>query len=288
MLDRIFFKHTERPLAATTMKFENDTNEYYIVASGREKDVGRILILQMTLERKLYLIGQCKTEGTIDCIRPMDGKLLASIQGTLYVYRWERTLLGGQLVEISSKRLPSVTECISTYGNYIMTGDLAYSVVLFQLDRATQQLVEVASHEKSQEVVAMKAIDNNLILGAEREGHLFVLEHCQDDASADEPLLDMISVWHLGDVVSRFRSGIKKKKTVHIIPINTNVQLGSLGMNNVDPDSSPVAPSLIFATASGSIGVVADLSPERFKLLYQMQCNMCRIVKSIGDLSHTE
>ncbi|CAO3669571.1 unnamed protein product [Rhizopus stolonifer] len=269
VLDRIFFKHTERPLAATTMKFENDANEYYIVASGREKDVGRILILQMTLERKLYLIGQRKTEGTVDCIRPMDGKLLASIQGTLYVYRWERTLLGGQLVETSSKRLPSVTECISTHGDYIMTGDLAYSVVLFQLDRATQQLVEVASHEKSQEVVAMKAIDSNLILGAEREGHLFVLEHCQDDASADEPLLDMISVWHLGDVVSRFRSG-------------------TLGMNNVDPDSSPVAPSLIFATASGSIGIVADLSPERFKLLYQMQCNMCRIVRSIGDLSHTD
>jgi DNA damage-binding protein 1 len=59
-------------------------------------------------------------------------------------------------------------------------------------------------------------------------------------------------------------------------------------MNNVDPDSSPVAPSLIFATASGAIGVVADLSLERFKLLDQMQYNMNRVIKSIGELSHSE
>ncbi|KAI9249998.1 mono-functional DNA-alkylating methyl methanesulfonate N-term-domain-containing protein [Sporodiniella umbellata] len=268
-LDRVYFKHTERPLALTTIKFENDSNEYYVVASSKENGRGRILVLSLTLERKLRLVHQYRTKGTIDCIRPMDGKLLASVQGYLCLYRWERTMVGGELMEISSKRLPSVTGCIATHGNFITTGDMAYSVVLFQLDQTTQQLVEVAAHEKSQEVLAMKAIDDNLTLGAEKEGHLFVMEHCQDEASVDEPLLDMLSVWHLGDTVSRFR-------------------FGSLGMSNADPDSSPATPSLIFATSSGSIGVIADLSPERFKLLYQMQCNMCRVVKSIGELSHTD
>jgi DNA damage-binding protein 1 len=59
-------------------------------------------------------------------------------------------------------------------------------------------------------------------------------------------------------------------------------------MNNGDPDRKPEAPSLIFATASGAIGLIVDLSAERFKLLDQMQYNMTRIVKSIGDLSHIE
>ncbi|KAG1218981.1 hypothetical protein G6F68_021487 [Rhizopus microsporus] len=71
---------------------------------------------------------------------------------------------------------------------------------MFQYDRQSDQLLEVAAHEKTKEVLAMKAIDSNLVIGAEREGHLFVLEHCQDEASADEPLLDVISTWHLGDV----------------------------------------------------------------------------------------
>ncbi|KAG1406486.1 hypothetical protein G6F58_009813 [Rhizopus delemar] len=266
VLDRIYFKEFERPLSVTNVLFEDDPNEYYIVASGKENDgLGRILVLQLASDRKLRLISQLKTGGMIDCVRPIEGKLLASIKGTLYLYRWQSQ----RLVKVSSRRLPSVTKCMTTHENFIMTGDLAYSVVMFQYDRQSDQLLEVAAHEKTKEVLAMKAIDSNLVIGAEREGHLFVLEHCQDEASADEPLLDVISTWHLGDVVSRFR-------------------FGSLGMNNVDPDSSPIAPSLIFATASGAIGVIADLSPERYKLLYQMQCNMCRVVKGIGELSHTD
>ncbi|KAG1174443.1 hypothetical protein G6F70_004910 [Rhizopus microsporus] len=276
VLDRVYFKQFERPLSLTTVVFENDPNEYYVVATGKDVDVfehqsvGRILVLQYTSDRSpLRLVSQLKTEGMVDCVRAFEGKLLASVKGRLHVYRWERTLTGGQLVSISSKRLPSVTECITTHGDYIMTGDLVYSVVMFQFDRSTQQLVEVAAHEKVKEVLAIESIDENLMIGAEKDGHLFVLEHCQDEASADEPLLDMISGWHLGDMVSRFR-------------------FGSLGMNNVDPDSRPVAPSLIFGTSSGAIGIVADLSAERFKLLNQMQYNMTKAVKSIGGLSHAE
>lgn len=59
-------------------------------------------------------------------------------------------------------------------------------------------------------------------------------------------------------------------------------------MNIADPDRKPEAPTLIFATASGAIGLIADLSIDRFKLLDQMQYNMTKIVKSIGDLSHIE
>jgi DNA damage-binding protein 1 len=59
-------------------------------------------------------------------------------------------------------------------------------------------------------------------------------------------------------------------------------------MNNADPDRKPEAPTLIFATASGAIGLIADLTADRFKLLDQMQYNMTRVVKSIGDLSHIE
>lgn len=64
--------------------------------------------------------------------------------------------------------------------------------------------------------------------------------------------------------------------------------VGSLGMNNADPDRKPEAPTLIFATATGAIGLIADLTADRFKLLDQMQYNMTRVVKSIGDLSHIE
>lgn len=59
-------------------------------------------------------------------------------------------------------------------------------------------------------------------------------------------------------------------------------------MDNADPDLKPEAGTLIFATASGAIGLITDLTVDRFKLLDQMQYNMTRVVKSIGDLSHIE
>lgn len=69
------------------MTFSNDSNEYFIVATGKETDefennsIGRILVLQVTSQRTLRLVHQIKTEGMVDCIRPFNGKLLASVRG---------------------------------------------------------------------------------------------------------------------------------------------------------------------------------------------------------------
>lgn len=63
--------------------------------------------------------------------------------------------------------------------------------------------------------------------------------------------------------------------------------IGYLGTNAPDADNRSVVPSLIFCTTSGGIGVIADLSDDLFKLLWQMQNNMSKILPSIGDLDHT-
>ncbi|KAI7892669.1 mono-functional DNA-alkylating methyl methanesulfonate N-term-domain-containing protein [Mucor mucedo] len=275
VLDRVYFKQFERPLAATSMAFENDNNEYFVVATGKDTDefendsVGRILVLQVTSLRTLRLVCQIKTDGMVDYIRPFNGKLLASVRGMIHVYRWELQIGRGTLISICSKRLPSITESIATYKDIIITGDMAYSVVALRYDAKTESLVEIAAHERLKEVLAIEAADENLYIAAERDGHLFVVEKCHEEGVNDEPILETVSVWHLGDVIRKFR-------------------FGSLGMNNADPDGKPEAPTLIFATASGAIGLIADLTADRFKLLDQMQYNMTRIVKSIGDLSHTD
>lgn len=95
VLDRVYFKQFERPLAATSMSFENDNNEYFIVATGKDTDefennsIGRILVLHVTSQRTLRLVCQIKTNGMVDYIRPFNGKLLASVRGMvmLMTYR---------------------------------------------------------------------------------------------------------------------------------------------------------------------------------------------------------
>lgn len=217
-LDRVYFKNFERPLSATTMTFNHDSSEYYIVATGKETDeyetnsLGRIIVFQVSPERKLKFISQIITEGMVECVRPFLGQLLASVRGVVYIYRWNEH----NLTSICSKQLPSITESITTHNNYVIAGDMAYSVVMLRYDTKTESLIEEAAHEKWQEVLAIEASDENLYLGAERDGHLFVVERLQDDNTNDEPLLETVSVWHLGDTVRKFRYGrffFKKKKT---------------------------------------------------------------------------
>lgn len=84
---------------------------------------------------------------------------------------------------------------------------MAYSVVALRYDAKTESLIEVAAHERLKEVLAVEASDENLYIAAERDGHLFVVEKCNEDSVNDEPLLETVSVWHLGDVIRKFRFG---------------------------------------------------------------------------------
>ncbi|KAI8327522.1 CPSF A subunit region-domain-containing protein, partial [Chlamydoabsidia padenii] len=280
VLDRIYFKQYERPLSALSTKFDQDDNEYYIVATGRDSDAfetassGRILVLQLqrqqqqhsTVGKRLALVTQIRTSGMVEQLGSFKGKLIASVHGKLEVYEWDPSK--SQLELTCSHSLPSITESLATHGDYILTGDMLASVTVLRYDGTA--LEEVGADEAVREVTALAALSDTLTLGAERDGHLFVVER-ESAASVvlEDPLLETVSEWHLGELVQRF-------------------QFGALG--NVDPstNNSPMLTTLIFATVNGAIGVIADLSEDRFKLLLHMQNNMTKVIKTIGDLSHAD
>lgn len=122
----------------------------------------------------------------------------------MHVYKWEDT---GTLISTCQKQLPSITETMTTRNDLIITGDMAYSIVVLRYDSKSETLTEVAAHERLKEVLAIEAADENVYVAAERHGHLFVVEKCVDESMNDEPLLETVSVWHLGDTVRKFRFG---------------------------------------------------------------------------------
>lgn len=168
----------------------------------------------------------------------------------------------------------------------IVIGDMARAVVAMRYNPQKQTIEAVAHDKQPKEITAVEALGDDLYLAAEESGHLFVYKHTskkikEEGAVSDvngsgntnmdqvEDHLEIVGQWHFGERIHSFR-------------------FGSLATNPPDPDTRPVAPSLIFCTANGSIGVLADLSEERFKLLQQMQSNLVKVVPSIGHLSHTE
>lgn len=171
----------------------------------------------------------------------------------------------------------------------IVIGDMARAVVAMRYNPQKQTIEAVAHDKQPKEITAVEALGDDLYLAAEESGHLFVYKHTTTKVEEEgeraisgangsanttnmdqvEDRLDIVGQWHFGERIHSFR-------------------FGSLATNPPDPDTRPVAPSLIFCTANGSIGVLADLSEERFKLLLQMQSNLVKVVPSIGHLSHTE
>ena len=168
----------------------------------------------------------------------------------------------------------------------IVIGDMARAVVAMRYNPQKQTIEAVAHDKQPKEITAVEALGDDLYLAAEESGHLFVYKHTSTKIKEEgavsgangsgntnmdevEDRLEIVGQWHFGERIHSFR-------------------FGSLATNPPDPDTRPVAPSLIFCTANGSIGVLADLSEERFKLLLQMQSNLVKVVPSIGHLSHTE
>ncbi|CAO3622733.1 unnamed protein product [Cunninghamella echinulata] len=321
LLDRIYFKQYERPLAAISMTYDQD--EYYVLGTGRDSDTfessssGRILVLKVTTQhatsssltmastegkQKLVLVSQTRTQGMVEQLKVFKDKLIASVHGKLVFYEWKLHNNIPQLTMTCSHQLPSITESISIYGDYILIGDMLASVVAIKYDTSKQPPVieEIAADEVVREVTSLEAISDTLAIGAERDGHIFVVERIPNSTNdvnyninntntatisslsssanipIEDPLLETVSEWNLGDLIQKF-------------------QFGSLG--NIDPDlksSTPTAlstsssPTLLFATANGAIGIIADLTEERYKLLWHMQNNMIKIVKSIGGFKHTD
>lgn len=89
VIDRVYQKFYEKPMAITTAVFENDSNEYYVLGTGVISDAfeknsfGRLLVLRISPDRKITRISQLNTKGIVECLRPFQGKLVAAISGTV-------------------------------------------------------------------------------------------------------------------------------------------------------------------------------------------------------------
>lgn len=91
VLDRIYVKYLEHFLTLTSAILDIDGNEYYVLGTGipnsefETKATGRLVVMRVTPERKLKVVGQTRTKGMVDCVTPFQGKLVASIGSTVRI-----------------------------------------------------------------------------------------------------------------------------------------------------------------------------------------------------------
>ncbi|ORX47787.1 hypothetical protein DM01DRAFT_256916 [Hesseltinella vesiculosa] len=287
--DKICFKDYEHPLAVSSVAFEHDGSEYYAVATGNDEGVqetsyGRIILLQVISDsvfgktkQRLRHVHQLGFQGRVQQLQPFNGKLLATVDADIFVFQWQPS--SQELVFVCMYSLATLATSISTYGDLITIGDMVASVTLLKYDDKLRCIEEIAADERCREITSLESYNDSLAVGAGEDGHLFVVERVGQSSHPaapstsqmpmEDPALETVSEWHLGEIVQKFR-------------------FGSLGSKAADINNSLNRHALIYGTVNGGIGLIADLSEDRFKILYHMQQNIAKVVPSFGNLCHND
>ena len=107
-------------------------------------------------------------------------------------------------------------------------------------------------------------------IAAENEYNIYVLRKNTDAMAAeDQKRLDVTGLFHVGDLINCMRAG-------------------SLAMRLPEAGAAGDAQAtVLFATISGMVGVVASISQPTYALLRRVQDNLTHIIKGVGGFEHS-
>lgn len=94
-------------------------------------------------------------------------------------------------------------------GDLVIVGDLMKSITLLQYDKHNQRLNEIARDHENNWMTALEAIGDDMFIGADNYYNLFSVKRIEMCSEEEARRLSNCGVFYLGDLVNRFRKGIK-------------------------------------------------------------------------------
>jgi len=257
--------------------FSDDPVKYIVVgtafstANEDEPTRGRIIVLSVGEGREsrgLKVVGEKEMKGAVYSLESFNGKLVATANSKVAVFRWGETEDGGkELISEGSHHGHIVALYVRTKGDFILVGDLIKSVSLLLYKPIDGNIEEIARDYNSNFTTAIDILDDDTFIAAENCFNLFTLRKNSDAATDDErKKLEVVGQFHLGDFVNRFRTG------------SLVMKLPEMETSNID--------TRLFCTSSGSIGVLACLPQKQFEFLQQVQYNLTKVIRGVGGLKH--
>ncbi|EME40732.1 hypothetical protein DOTSEDRAFT_177898 [Dothistroma septosporum NZE10] len=227
---------------------------------------GRILILEVTEDRRLKLVTELSVKGACRCLAVCEGKIVAALIKTVIIYDFEFAASKATLTKKASYRTATAPIDVCVTGNVIAVTDLMKSMSLVEYKKGRtgmpDTLTEIARHFETLWGTAVANVADNTYLQSDAEGNLIVLQHDTNGFSEeDRRRLRVTSELLLGEMVNRIRR-------IDVTPTH-----GAL-----------VIPRAFLATVEGSIYLFALIVPGKQDLLMRMQNNMASLVKSPGHV----
>ncbi|KAF2152561.1 hypothetical protein K461DRAFT_321547 [Myriangium duriaei CBS 260.36] len=246
-------------LGTSYLDDENDT--------GANNIRGRILVFEVTEDRRLALISESPVKGACRCLAMCEGKIVAALIKTIVMYSLEyESGSRAYLDKIASFRTSTAPIDIVVTDDTIAVADLMKSMSVLKYQKGQgglpDSLVESGRHFETAWATAVAHVDENTYLEADAEGNLVVLNQDTSGVSEDDRRrLRVTSEMLLGEMVNRIRR------------IDVQPTPGAL-----------VIPRAFLATVEGAIYLFALIAPQAQDLLMRLQQNMAEYVQSPGNV----
>ncbi|CAN0325980.1 unnamed protein product, partial [Laminaria digitata] len=144
-----------------------------------EPAVGRLLVFSVDgqgAERRVTLVAEEETRGSVNVLNAFNGKLLAGINSKVQLFRWVEKDDGVQELQ---------TECgyhghilalfMQSRGDFIVVGDLMRSVSLLVYKAVDGAIEEIARDYHANWMTAVEMLSDDVYIGGESDCNIFTL-----------------------------------------------------------------------------------------------------------------
>lgn len=280
-ISRFKLKPQECGMALITACFTGEgmdkREQFLVLGSGVEKakdvipESGRILIFRL-IECRPHLVAELQVDGAIYSLHGYNGMLLATVGAEVRLISVSARKDGVINIKPEYSHIGHVLAySIAVKGDFIVIGDVfrSTSVLTCKKIAGKYTLEQVARDFDATCVSALAMLDDEYYILGDHNYHLFTHKrNAYATSDADRGRLERIGQYHVGSRVNR------------IAP-------GSLVMQMTEMEG-PALKTLIFGTADGTLGVIANIKSEAYDFFLRLQKAMETLIPGIGGLSHAE
>ncbi|KAL8617543.1 DNA damage-binding protein 1 [Nucella lapillus] len=251
-------------------KLGEDPNTYYIVGTAyihpedAEPKSGRLIMFHYT-DGKLIQITEKEIKGAAYSMQEFNGKLLATVNSSVRLFEWTAE----KELRLECSNFNNIIALyVKVKGDFVLVGDLMRSVTLLAYKQREGQFEEIARDCNPNWMTAIEILDDDNFLGSENSYNLFT---CQKDSAAatdeERAQLQEVGLFHYGEFVNVFKPG-------------------SLVMQHAGESLTPIQNSVLVGTIHGAVGLVAQIPPDFFNFLMDVQNRLANLIKSVGKIDH--
>lgn len=294
----------EQGSSIEVVSFTDELSKYFVVGTAyampteEEPTKGRILVFSVSdnTNKNIKLITEKSVKGAVYALESFNGKLLATINSKVHLFKMKEGA-AKELVSECGHHGHVVALYLKSRGDFIIVGDLIKSISLLIYKQIDGTIEEIARDYNPSYLSSIDILDDDTFIGSDNSFNLFTVKKNSETASDEERRkLEVIGQYHLGEFINRFRRGslvMKLNETYDTNASNNNSSSSSNNNNNSSSNNTgnSAAPgssidTLLYATTSGSIGVIATIPQQRFQFLQKVQTNLTKVIKGVGGLKH--